>query len=314
MGWAALTFEVNPRTGALQVICVEEVKQAVPTEATGYEASRGSSTGMATTSWLRSACLRSSCPPSGRSRNRRISSPWAGTSRRGDRGPHLAGRGRVGTESVPARIPMAGRRAVEEVDTSDLAAALRHPDSRRRFVTIQSDEELTAILDAPLEKWRVFLHPSQERLVAKSFKGPARVTGGAGHGEDGRGDAPGSASGPDALHVPTGQDPLHDLHGDPRPERRAEPRPPLRSRGRTGSRSSTCMPGPLASCAIRAGSSRSPVPPSWTPAGRRRSGQRVNVSSTSASCGRSGSRSSRRMRSRPPPITSRCPGSGGDGH
>lgn len=69
------------------------------------------------------------------------------------------------------------------VNPLDLGAALRHPDSRRRFVTIQSDEELTSILDAPLEKWRVFLHPSQERLVAKSFNGPARVTGGAGTGK-----------------------------------------------------------------------------------------------------------------------------------
>ena len=42
---------------------------------------------------------------------------------------------------------------------------------------------MTAILDAPLEKWRVFLHPSQEKLVAKNFNGPAKVTGGAGTGK-----------------------------------------------------------------------------------------------------------------------------------
>ena len=71
----------------------------------------------------------------------------------------------------------------EKVDTGDLAAALAHPDTRRRFVTIQSDKDLTAILDAPLEKWRVFLHPSQEKLVAKNFNGPAKVTGGAGTGK-----------------------------------------------------------------------------------------------------------------------------------
>lgn len=69
------------------------------------------------------------------------------------------------------------------VDATDLAKALGHPDSRRRFVTIQSDDELQAILDAPLEKWRLFLHPSQERLVTKHFAGPAKVTGGAGTGK-----------------------------------------------------------------------------------------------------------------------------------
>lgn len=69
------------------------------------------------------------------------------------------------------------------VDTDDLVAALDHPDSKRRFVTIQSDSELTAILDAPLETWRVFLHPSQDKLVSKTFNGPARVLGGPGTGK-----------------------------------------------------------------------------------------------------------------------------------
>jgi hypothetical protein len=71
----------------------------------------------------------------------------------------------------------------KKIDTDDLATALEHPDSRRRFITIRSDHDLTSILDAPLEKWRVFLHPGQERLVTKHFNGPARVTGGAGTGK-----------------------------------------------------------------------------------------------------------------------------------
>ena len=68
-------------------------------------------------------------------------------------------------------------------NTADLATALDHPDSRRRFVTIQTDAELSSILSAPLEKWRVFLHPSQEKLVRKDFNGPARVLGGPGTGK-----------------------------------------------------------------------------------------------------------------------------------
>ena len=35
----------------------------------------------------------------------------------------------------------------------------------------------------PLEKWRVFLHPSQRKVVQKNFSGPARVLGGAGTGK-----------------------------------------------------------------------------------------------------------------------------------
>jgi hypothetical protein len=71
----------------------------------------------------------------------------------------------------------------KEVNTNDLAKALEHPDSRRRFVTVNSEKDLASMLDAPLEKWRVFLHPSQERLVAKNFNGPARVLGGPGTGK-----------------------------------------------------------------------------------------------------------------------------------
>ncbi len=39
------------------------------------------------------------------------------------------------------------------------------------------------MLDAPLEKWRIFLHPSQRRMVSVHFNGPARVLGGAGTGK-----------------------------------------------------------------------------------------------------------------------------------
>jgi superfamily I DNA/RNA helicase len=69
------------------------------------------------------------------------------------------------------------------VDTNDYAAALENPDSRRRFFVVEDDLELTAILNAPLEKWRVFLHPSQRRLVERDWNGPVRVLGGAGTGK-----------------------------------------------------------------------------------------------------------------------------------
>lgn len=70
-----------------------------------------------------------------------------------------------------------------KVGTKDLASALDHPDSKRRFVVVKSNDELIDMLNAPLEKWRVFLHPSQAALVSKNFDGPARVLGGAGTGK-----------------------------------------------------------------------------------------------------------------------------------
>lgn len=63
------------------------------------------------------------------------------------------------------------------------AGALQHPDAQRRFRVIQNVEELEAALDAPWDKWTVFLHPAQRELVERNFNGPARVSGSAGTGK-----------------------------------------------------------------------------------------------------------------------------------
>ncbi len=39
------------------------------------------------------------------------------------------------------------------------------------------------IMAEPLEKWRVFLHPTQRKIVQKEYSGSARVLGGAGTGK-----------------------------------------------------------------------------------------------------------------------------------
>jgi hypothetical protein len=62
-------------------------------------------------------------------------------------------------------------------------AAFEHPDAQRRFRRIETEAELRAALDAPWERWSVFLHPSQRALVERSFAGPARVAGSAGTGK-----------------------------------------------------------------------------------------------------------------------------------
>jgi superfamily I DNA/RNA helicase len=69
------------------------------------------------------------------------------------------------------------------VDVENFSAALASPESQRQFKVIDTDAELTGMLDAPLEQWRIFLHPSQQRLVQLQAKGPTRVLGGAGTGK-----------------------------------------------------------------------------------------------------------------------------------
>lgn len=69
------------------------------------------------------------------------------------------------------------------VNTGDFVAALQNEDSRRRFYVVDEAKELTEILSAPLEQWRVFLHPKQRKLVTMRAGGPVRVLGGAGTGK-----------------------------------------------------------------------------------------------------------------------------------
>lgn len=58
-----------------------------------------------------------------------------------------------------------------------------HPDALRRFRVMKNVEELALALDYPWERWAVFLHPEQRKLVEKNFNGPARVSGTAGTGK-----------------------------------------------------------------------------------------------------------------------------------
>lgn len=58
-----------------------------------------------------------------------------------------------------------------------------HPDSLRRFRIVENQEELEIALEFPWEKWTIFLHPAQRRLVEGDYNGPVRVAGSAGTGK-----------------------------------------------------------------------------------------------------------------------------------
>src|SRR5262245_11823181 len=171
------TFEVNPRTGSLQIVSVSEAQEVIGNTKKG--------TGLLT--HFDNDLLLSFGVPA-------ILLPSVRAVQKPDEllllTKHLPAEAAEAltwlAEGLPpeeVREAVASQTAKEGVDAADLAAALQHPDSRRRFVTIQTEQDVTAILAAPLEKWRVFLHPNQERLVAKAFNGPCRVTGGAGMGK-----------------------------------------------------------------------------------------------------------------------------------
>lgn len=87
---------------------------------------------------------------------------------------------RLGLEQ---QIPASSVESGEEADPEDFRAALSSYASQQSFVVVQGEADLKRILDAPLEQWRVFLHPSQRLYVEHDYHGPFRLLGGAGTGK-----------------------------------------------------------------------------------------------------------------------------------
>lgn len=73
--------------------------------------------------------------------------------------------------------------APQTVDTEDFGTALSRPESQAHFAVAENEQALQAVLNQSIEKWRVFLHPTQRRLATGKKNGPVRVLGGAGTGK-----------------------------------------------------------------------------------------------------------------------------------
>ena len=88
---------------------------------------------------------------------------------------------RIGLDPKEVIAELYGDTATE--NTGDMASALQNPITKMQFYVAEGEEDLKAMMNAPLEMWRVYLHPSQRRIVRKEYKGPARILGGAGTGK-----------------------------------------------------------------------------------------------------------------------------------
>jgi len=67
--------------------------------------------------------------------------------------------------------------AVEGEDSAE------SPNNRQSFFPYTDDMDLQLFFTGDMATWRYFLHPEQNRLVQGYFKGPIRITGGAGTGK-----------------------------------------------------------------------------------------------------------------------------------
>ena len=72
---------------------------------------------------------------------------------------------------------------IEEGQAKENEDRLLSNNNKRRFVELTDDDALQRILDNDMEKWQLFLHPSQQKLVDADYKGTMKVSGGAGTGK-----------------------------------------------------------------------------------------------------------------------------------
>lgn len=86
-------------------------------------------------------------------------------------------------DSVSDLLMQRETRVDRKVDTEDFATAIETAESQARFIVVDGEETMAAILNSPLAQWRVFLHPTQRKLAQGDRSGPMRVLGGAGTGK-----------------------------------------------------------------------------------------------------------------------------------
>ena len=180
--WAASkTFQVNPLTGALQVLNAEVVEAAPAAAVASGQQAAGLFDDVKDKHLLRLGVPEALLP--------------LVRGLRSDTDLEKAEK-QIPQEAYEALFLLASGFSLEEVfqemekrdeevpvNTGDFVAALQNEDSRRRFYVVDEAKELTEILSAPLEQWRVFLHPKQRKLVTMRAGGPVRVLGGAGTGK-----------------------------------------------------------------------------------------------------------------------------------
>lgn len=73
--------------------------------------------------------------------------------------------------------------SIEEGQARENEDKLLSDNNKRRFVEITDDDALQRIIEQGMDKWQIFLHPSQRKLVNAEYKGTMKVSGGAGTGK-----------------------------------------------------------------------------------------------------------------------------------
>lgn len=166
-------LEVHPKTGAAQLVELRETVQevAIPryVDAAPAAARKAAIFALAPDSELL-ACG--------------VPTEWLAEVRKVDEDGLLALAPHLPAEAAEALLDLAtGSRPVVPATRAAGTNPFEHPDAQRRFRLMRSADELERALEYPWDRWIVFLHPAQRRLVERDYNGRARVAGSAGTGK-----------------------------------------------------------------------------------------------------------------------------------
>ncbi len=162
-------LESHPRTGAMQIVEIRETVEEVVIQRYVEEAVRKprlfeADADDALLSWG-------------------VPEDWLGVVRDATEDTVLDIAGHLPAEAGEALLQAATGGRPQPAAPVEGADPFAHPDAGRRFRVMENVDELRAALEAPWERWAVYLHPAQREYVDRDFNGPARVIGSAGTGK-----------------------------------------------------------------------------------------------------------------------------------
>ncbi len=164
-------IEAHPRTGAIQIVemreRVEDLPAAAPPARHPGPASRPIFAALSA-----DQLLGAGVPPD-----------WIADVQAATEDGFFALAEHLPAEAAEALLDYAGSGRLPAPPAPPTADPFAHPDTQRRFRVVENQAELALALEAPWERWMVFLHPAQRGVVDRGFTGPARVTGSAGTGK-----------------------------------------------------------------------------------------------------------------------------------
>ncbi|MBZ9557216.1 MULTISPECIES: 3'-5' exonuclease [unclassified Modicisalibacter] len=171
--WAeSRKLEVHPRTGAAQIVQVRETVQEIRVPEYIQPESHHSSKPKLFEGIAEDTLLSYGIP-----------TDWLDDVRQADEDSLLDLAEHLPAEAAEALLELATGGTPEPAEQQSGTSPFDHPDSQRRFRIMTDVEELARALDAPWEKWSIFLHPEQRQWVERDYNGPARISGSAGTGK-----------------------------------------------------------------------------------------------------------------------------------